>query len=76
MNLHKIFMIAMFSSCFALVGCDSSSGSGGDASSVCDACDSSAQRPQCETVYNTCIQDDAGSSEDCAAAALIACGAV
>ena len=59
---------------FALVGCDSNSG--GDASSVCDGCDSSSMKPACEQVYNVCVQDDAGSAEDCAVAALIACGVV
>ena len=73
MKLSKLFLIALLSSTFALLGCDSGSG---DASSVCDACDSSALKGTCETVYNACIQDDAGSAEDCAVAALLTCGVV
>lgn len=54
--------------------CDS--GSGGSASDVCDGCDNSSLRGVCEQVYKVCIQDDVGSSEDCAVAALLACGVV
>ena len=73
MKLSKLFLIALLSSTFALLGCDSSSS---NASSVCDACDNSALKGACESVYNVCIQDDAGSAEDCAIAALLACGVV
>jgi len=72
MKLHRIFLVALMASAFAVVGCGDDGG--GDASSVCDACDSAALKPTCETVYNVCIQDDAGSSEDCAVGALAACG--
>ena len=72
MKLHRIFLVALMASAFAVVGCGDDGG--GDASSVCDACDADALKPNCETVYNVCIQDDAGSAEDCAAAGLLACG--
>ena len=72
MKLRRVFMIALMTSAFAVVGCGDNGD--GNASSVCSACDSDALKPNCETVYNVCIQDDVGSSEDCAAAALAACG--
>ena len=72
MKLYKVFLIALLMGTFALIGC----GGSGDASSVCDACDVSSLKGACENTYNICIQEDAGSSEDCKVAALLVCGAV
>ena len=52
-------------------------GTGGSAAStVCEACDVAEQIGECEATYNTCIIDDAGTPEDCAAAALLRCRGV
>ena len=48
-------------------------GAGGGAASVCAACDMADQIPLCETTYDACIIDDAGTPEDCAAAGLLRC---
>ena len=54
MKLRRVFMIALMTSAFAVVGCDSGSGGGGgSASEVCDECDNSNFRPACESAYNT-----------------------
>lgn len=77
MKLKNLFAIILLTCAFALVGCGDDGGSGGQgAGEVCDACDSQALRPACETAYNVCLQEDAGSPEDCAVAALVACGVV
>ena len=55
-------------------GAGNTNGGGNGASSVCEECDSQQLVPQCESVYNVCIEDDAGSPEDCVVAALAACG--
>jgi uncharacterized protein YgiB involved in biofilm formation len=75
MKLHRLFLVALMASAFAIVGCGDNNG-GGDASSVCDACDADALKPSCETAYNVCIQEDVLSAEDCVAAGLLACGVV
>ena len=66
-------MIALMTSAFAVIGCDS--GSGQSASEVCDACVSNL-KGACESAYNTCIAADPGGNvqEKCAAAGLAACG--
>jgi hypothetical protein len=74
MKLHRVFLIALLTSTFGVLGCDSSSES---ASEVCDRCNAPSQRGDCERVFNLCVETgDAGSHEDCAAAGLAACGAV
>lgn len=85
MGLNKLFMIGLLVGTLGLIGCgddettgggDGGSNGGGGAAEVCNACDSQALRPQCETTYNVCIQDDVGTPEDCAVAALLACGVI
>ena len=75
MKLRRVFMIALMTSAFAVVGCGDS-GSGQSASEVCDACDNSNLKGVCESTYNTCIAADPGANveEKCAAAGLAACG--
>jgi len=75
MKLHRVFLIAVLTGAFAVVGCDSGSG-GQSASEVCDECDNSNLKGACESAYNTCIAADPGGNvqEKCAAAGLAACG--
>jgi hypothetical protein len=71
MNLYKVFLIALMTSAFAVVGCGDS---GQSASEVCNACRVEALRGECEEVFNLCVETgDVGSHEDCAAAGLFAC---
>lgn len=70
MKLYRVFLIVLMTSAFAVVGCGDS---GQSASDVCDACNVQAKRGDCERVYNLCIEDDAGSQEDCVAAGLASC---
>ena len=77
MKLYRVFLIALLAGTFAVVGCNdepSSSGGGNGGGEVCDACDVPALKGACETTYNLCIQDDVGTPEDCAVAALLTCG--
>jgi len=72
MKLRRVFMIALMTSAFAVVGCgDSGSQS---ASDVCKACDNPARSGVCEATYNTCINVDRGGSEECKVLALADCG--
>ena len=70
MKLHRVFLIALMTSAFAVVGC----GDSNDASSVCKACDNDAQRGECESTYNRCINVDQGGHEECKVLALADCG--
>ena len=74
MNLYKVFLIALMTSAFAVVGCGGSGGSE-SASSVCSACDAPDRIPACEQRYDACrALDPAG--EECALLALEQCGAL
>ena len=73
MKLRRVFMIALMTSAFAVVGCGDS-GSGQSASEVCDACDNSNLKGACESAYNTCRNVDRGSQEECVVIGLAACG--
>ena len=84
MKVKTLLGIWLLAGTLAVAGCgsddDDSSGAGNTdgggngASGVCAECDSQQLVPQCESVYNACIEDDAGSPEDCVVAALAACG--
>ena len=87
MKMKRLFFVALLAGALSVLGCGSDDGGGSNgggntngggngASGVCAECDSQQLVPQCEQVYNVCIQDDAGTPEDCAIAALIACGVV
>jgi hypothetical protein len=79
MKLSRLFMIALLVGTMGVIGCgdDSSSGNGNGngngASGVCSECDSQQRIPECEQTYNVCVQDDGGTPEDCAVAALLRC---
>ena len=74
MNLCKVFLIALMTSAFAVLGCGDSGGSE-SASSVCSACDAPDRIPACEQRYDECrALDKAG--EECALVALEQCGAL
>jgi hypothetical protein len=66
MKLHRVFLIALLTSAFAVLQ---------SASEVCNGCQVEALRGECERVFNLCVESgDAGTHEDCAAAGLFACG--
>ena len=71
MKLYRVFLIALMTSAFAVLGCGDN---GQSASEVCDACDVPALRGECESFFNTCIAADPGSSEECIPTALARCG--
>jgi hypothetical protein len=71
MKLYRVFLIALMTSAFAVVGCGDS---GQSASDVCDACDNDAQEGQCESTYNRCINVDQGGHDECVVLALADCG--
>ena len=59
MKLHRVFLIALMTSVFAVAGC----GGSGDASNACASCPE-ARREVCEIDYNDCIQVG-GTQEKC-----------
>ena len=71
MKLYRVFLIALMTSAFAVVGCGDS---GQSASEVCDACEISNLRGACESAYNTCRNVDRGSQDECVVIGLAACG--
>jgi hypothetical protein len=71
MKLYRVFLIALMTSAFAVVGCGDS---GQSASDVCKACDNDAQRGECESTYNRCVNVDKGDDEECKVLALADCG--
>lgn len=74
MKLYRVFLIALMTSTFAVVGCGDS---GQSASEVCNACKVEALRGECEEVFNLCVATgDVGPHDDCAAAGLFACSVV
>ena len=60
MKLYRVFLIALMTSAFAVVGCGDSGGGGQSASEVRDACDNSNLKGACESAYNTCVAADPG----------------
>ena len=88
MGLNKLFVIGLLVGTLGLIGCGSDDGGGGGttgtggsnggggAAEVCSACDNQALRSACEGAYHVCIQDDAGTPEDCAVGALLVCDLV
>jgi len=79
MKLHKVFLIALLTSVFAVVGCGDDGGSGGgnagDACSgpICQAND--VLRGTCEAEFNECIEKGINEAE-CILAAEVICGGV
>ncbi|MBW1755885.1 MAG: hypothetical protein JRE45_20165 [Deltaproteobacteria bacterium] len=71
MKLHRVFLIALMTSAFAVLGCGDS---GQSASEVCNACDNQNFKAACETAYDTCIRIDGGGHEECVVVGLAACG--
>jgi hypothetical protein len=71
MKLYRVFLIALMTSAFAVVGCGGSE----SASSVCSACDAPDRRPACEQRYDECRAVDR-AGEECALLALEQCGAL
>ena len=69
MKLHRVFLIALMTSVFAVAGC----GDGQSASSVCGACDVPDRTSACETRYNNCIAAEPNDQEECAVVALEQC---
>jgi hypothetical protein len=83
MKLHRVFLIALMTSVFAVVGCGDDAASGGnggngDASTACSTCDAPDRIPQCEERYDACVAADPGGNvqEKCTLAALEECGAL
>jgi len=68
MKLHRVFLIALMASVFALVGCgdDSSGGSGG---SPCDECVNMGDAAACEVAWDNCDN----TPDVCRDVALAAC---
>ena len=74
MKLYKVFLIALMTSAFAVLGCGDSGGSE-SASSVCSACDAPDRIPACEQRYDAC-KAEGNIGEECAFLALEQCGAL
>jgi len=86
--MHRLFLIALLTSAFAVIGCgDDNGGSstggsngngGGDASEACSGplCQASdASRAGCELAFNQCAETGV-NVEECFAAAAIICGEI
>jgi S-adenosylhomocysteine hydrolase len=79
MKVSKLFCGALLAGALAVSGCgddgggSSGNGNGNGAAGACSECDIPQQIPLCENGYNVCIQDDAGTPEDCAVAGLALC---
>ena len=65
MKLHRVFLIALMTSVFALAGC------GDSASDVCDDCENQSDKPLCETAYNQC--KDLPNQDECVLGSLALC---
>jgi hypothetical protein len=82
MKLHRVFLIALMTSVFAVVGCGDDAESGGngngDASTACSTCDAQDRIPQCEQRYDSCIANppSGNAQEKCTVIALEECGAL
>ena len=72
MELSRLILISAFAGALSVLGCGDSGG--GSASDVCDACEVSSLRGECESFYNVCIAEDVGGSEECVVGALARCG--
>ncbi len=79
MNLHRLFLIALLTTTFAVLGCGDSGGGGGNGNGGADAaCDgplcqaSEASRSLCVTTYNECISEG-GSAAACAESVEFIC---
>ena len=89
MKLSRLFLIAVLTTTFAVVGCGDSGGGGaagsngdgngdGSASEACSGplCEASnASRPACEAGFNQCAQTGV-NIEECYLAAEIICGEI
>ena len=69
MKLHRVFLIALMTSVFAVVGCGDSGG--GSASEVCDECENQSDRGLCEAAYNNC--KDLPNLDECVLGSLALC---
>ena len=67
MKLYRVFLIALMTSAFAVLGC----GDSNDAKSACAACEE-ARRNVCENDYNECIRAG-GGKDDCQEAVALDC---
>ncbi len=74
MKLSKLFVVALLVGTLGVIGCGDDNG-GGDASSVCSACDAPDRIPACEERYDDCRALDQ-TGEECAVIALEQCGAL
>lgn len=76
MKLHRLFLMALLTTTFAVLGCGDSGGSGnGGAGAACDGplCQASeASRTLCVTTYNECVAEG-GSAEACAESVEFIC---
>ena len=77
MKLHRVFLIGLMTSVFAVVGCNDDGGGGnaGNACSgpICQAND--VLRGTCEAEFNDCIERNI-NEEECLLAAEVICGGV
>ena len=75
MKLHRVFLIALMTSVFAVVGCGDSGGNAGNACSgpICQAND--GLRATCEAEFNDCINRNV-NEEECLLAAELVCGGI
>ena len=76
MKLHRVFLIALMTSVFAVAGCgDSGGGNAGNACSgpICQAND--VLRGTCEAEFNDCINRNV-NEEECLLAAELVCGGI
>ena len=82
MKSIKVILFATLLGSVAIIGCGDDDGNGGgngngDASSVCAECDVQTLEAieMCENFYVACLNEDAGSGEECAPLARQRCGA-
>ena len=73
MKLYRVFLIALMTSAFAVVGCGDSGGNAGNACSgpICQAND--VLRGTCEAEFNECIERGTREQE-CIVGAELVCG--
>jgi hypothetical protein len=73
MKLHRVFLIALMTSVFAVVGCGDSGGNAGNACSGARCQANDVLRGTCEAEYNDCIARGVNEGE-CVVAAEAICG--
>ena len=78
MKLRRVFMIALMTSAFAVVGCGDDGGGGGNAGDACNGpiCQANdVLRGTCEAEFNDCIERGV-NEEECIVAAEVICGGI